>query len=71
MPSIGSSTLLGTSSEAMSTHTSPRCPTCGMVMRDDPRGFVCGGCRRAHDWVAELDAVQIRPEFDGPEIQGG
>ena len=49
----------------------PRCPTCGTVMRDIPGGFVCGGCGHVDDRAAELSAVQMPPEFDGPAIQGG
>lgn len=49
----------------------PRCPHCGTVMRDDPAGFRCGGCGHLEDYLAELDAVVLPPEFDGPHIQGG
>lgn len=51
--------------------TQPRCPACGTVMRDDPRGFRCAGCGHVDDHAAELAAVIIPPEFDGPAIQGG
>lgn len=49
----------------------PRCPACGVVMRDDPRGFRCPSCGRLEDHSAELDAVVIPPVFDGPSIGGG
>lgn len=49
----------------------PRCPHCGTVLRDHPAGFRCGGCGHLEDHTAELDAVAIPPEFDGPSIQGG
>lgn len=46
----------------------PSCPHCGTVMRDDPLGFVRGGCGHVDDRSAELDAVEIPPDFDGPDI---
>lgn len=46
----------------------PSCPHCGTVMRDDPRGFACGGCGYVDDRSAELDAIEIPPDFDGPDI---
>ena len=49
----------------------PRCPHCGTVMLDDRRGFWCEQCRHLEDHSAELDAVVIPPEFDGPTIRGG
>lgn len=49
----------------------PRCPSCGTVMRDHPKGFICGGCEHLEDHAAELDAVVIPPDFDGPAILGG
>lgn len=49
----------------------PRCPECGTVMRDDPRGFHCAGCGHVDDHSAELADVTIPPEFDGLSIRGG
>jgi tRNA(Ile2) C34 agmatinyltransferase TiaS len=49
----------------------PRCPECGTAMRDDPSGFRCGGCGHLEDYSAELAAVVMPPEFEGPAIQGG
>lgn len=46
----------------------PSCPRCGTVMRDDPGGFVCGGCAYVDDRSAELGAIEIPPDFDGPDI---
>ncbi|WP_433584534.1 hypothetical protein [Microbacterium hydrocarbonoxydans] len=46
----------------------PRCPRCDTVMRDHPRGFLCGGCGHLADHSAELSAVRIPPAFDGPDI---
>jgi ribosomal protein S27AE len=48
----------------------PRCPNCGTVMRGHPRGFVCA-CGHVEDHGAELDAVVIPPDFDGPTLHGG
>lgn len=71
MPSIGSSTSVGTSSEVMSTHSNRGARRAARYFATILEGSCAGGGARAHDWVAELDAVQIPPEFDGPEIQGG
>lgn len=49
----------------------PRCPECGIVKRDHPRGFQCPDCGRLDDHSAELGAVVIPPDFDGPSILGG
>ena len=46
----------------------PSCPHCGTVMRDDPRGFACGGSGYVDDRTAELGVVEIPPDFDGPDI---
>ncbi|GEP49072.1 hypothetical protein MSA03_25800 [Microbacterium saccharophilum] len=45
----------------------PRCPTCGVVMRDEPGATMCPSCgrREAHDDVV------MPPSFDGPAIRGG
>jgi len=49
----------------------PHCPDCGVAFRDHPRGFYCPECGRLDDHSAEMDAVVIPPEFDGPSIHGG
>lgn len=49
----------------------PRCPECSVVMRDDPRGFRCPACGHLDDHAAELEAVILPPDFDGPGIHGG
>lgn len=40
-------------------------------MRDDPRGYRCPECGHLDDHAAELEAVVIPTEFDGPAIRGG
>ena len=49
----------------------PRCPSCGVVMRDHPKGFQCPECGLADDLSKKMDAVVIPPDFDGPSIHGG
>lgn len=49
----------------------PICRACGVVMRDDARGFRCPECGSLDDHSAEMRAVVIPPEFDGPSIRGG
>lgn len=39
-------------------------------MRDDAVGFRCA-CGHVEDISAELEAVVIPPDFDGPGILGG
>lgn len=48
--------------------TQPKCPDCGVVMRDDPRGFWCEYCRHLDDHSAELATVVLPPDFEGPDI---
>lgn len=45
----------------------PRCPHCGIVMRDIDHGSVCPECGYTELFVA----VDMPPEFDGPSIKGG
>lgn len=45
----------------------PRCPTCGVVMRDEPGAYVCPSCGE----VEAMPAVEVPPPFDGPGIHGG
>lgn len=40
-------------------------------MRDDPHGFRCPACGHLDDHAAELEAVILPPDFDGPGIHGG
>ncbi len=47
--------------------TQPRCPECGVVMRDDPAGAVCPEC----GLTQPHDDVVMPPEFDGPSLYGG
>ncbi|WP_164478100.1 TFIIB-type zinc ribbon-containing protein [Microbacterium sp. ABRD28] len=45
----------------------PRCPNCGVVMRDEPGAYRCPACGR----VIEVADVPPAPVFDGPAIHGG
>lgn len=60
-----------TGDDPLEDATQPQCGACGVTMRDDPRGFRCPSCGRLNDHSAEMSAVEVPPEFDGPSIQGG
>lgn len=45
----------------------PRCPACGVVMRDEPGAYVCPSC----DHRELVPAFAMPPGFDGPGIRGG
>lgn len=47
----------------------PRCPECGVVMRDVPGGWQCPSCGHAN--FPKLDRIVIPPPFRGPSIHGG
>lgn len=57
--------------DPLSDAAQPRCPDCHVVMHDHPHGFLCPECGYLDDHSAELDAIVIPPEFDGPAIHGG
>lgn len=40
-------------------------------MAEHPRGFWCATCQHLEDHSAELTAVIVPPDFDGPSIRGG
>lgn len=44
----------------------PRCPECGIVMRDVAGGWKCPECGE----TMTADVVDV-PRFDGPSIRGG
>ncbi|WP_390178062.1 hypothetical protein [Microbacterium sp. MTN4-26] len=45
----------------------PRCPSCGVLMRDERDGFRCPACAT----LVAFDAAPPPPTFDGPSIRGG
>lgn len=45
----------------------PRCPSCGVLMRDEPGAYVCPACGER----VALPDVATPPRFDGPSIRGG
>ncbi|MET0888194.1 MAG: hypothetical protein ABWX92_17285 [Mycetocola sp.] len=46
----------------------PRCPDCGVLMRDVPDGWVCPSC--GHKSTADPLTGPL-PDFDGHSIHGG
>lgn len=52
--------------DVLAAAAQPHCPTCDVVMRDVPGGWVCPECEyREHAPPVEY------PVFDGPSIHGG
>jgi tRNA(Ile2) C34 agmatinyltransferase TiaS len=45
----------------------PRCPSCGVLMRDVPDGVTCPEC----GYHEPHDVVAMPPEFSGPTVRGG
>jgi hypothetical protein len=46
----------------------PRCPDCGLLMRDAPGGWTCPSCR--HNITAD-PLTDPMPDFEGRGIHGG
>ncbi len=46
----------------------PHCPTCAVVMRDDPNGFRCPSCNHFDDHSVERAAITMPPAFNGPDL---
>lgn len=48
----------------------PRCPSCGVVMRDRPKGYQCPECGIADDHSKEWAAGGHQPGIGTPSVQG-
>lgn len=46
----------------------PHCPSCRIVMRDEPGGFRCPSCNFLDDRSTEQATGNVPPEFDGPDL---
>ncbi|WP_171013084.1 hypothetical protein [Microbacterium sp. 2FI] len=49
----------------------PRCPLCGVLMRDIPGAWRCPACGHVYAPTMMQQQQQEQPEFDGPSIRGG
>lgn len=45
----------------------PRCPSCGVLMRDEPGAYVCPACGER----VALPPAPMPPHFEGDGIHGG